>query len=68
MTPEANDASPPAVHLAAAEPVPDQGDGDEDPEVRREVEKLAPNNDRLRALIGSFRPPPGTFDDEEMPY
>ena len=32
------------------------------------VSKLAPSNDQLRALIGTFQPPPGTFDDEEMPY
>ncbi len=68
MTPEANDLSPTSIRpdLAETDQEPDQGG--EDQEARREIEKLAPSNDRLRALIGTFQPPPGTFDDEEMPY
>jgi len=35
---------------------------------RREAERITPSNEQLRAMIGKFSPPPGTFDDEEMPY
>ncbi len=36
---------------------------------RREAEKISPSNIELRALIGKFAPPAGTFGgDEEMPY
>ena len=68
MTPEANELSPPTNLPDTAGAEHPQGDDGEDQEARREIEKLAPSNDQLRSLIGSFQPPSGTFEDEEMPY
>jgi hypothetical protein len=68
MTPEANEMSPPEIHPDAGQTDLEPDHDGEDQDARREIEKLAPSNERLRALIGTFQPPPGTFDDEEMPY
>jgi hypothetical protein len=65
MTPESKESSLPLIHDDA--PLDDDVQDDEDQTERLEIEKLAPGNDKLRALIGSFQPPPGTFDSEEMP-
>ncbi len=66
MTPESKESSFPLIE----DDVPSDHDArdDEAQAERREIEKLAPSNDKLRSLIGSFQPRPGTFDDEEMPY
>lgn len=63
MKSELDEAGSPMIH---DDPVVD--DRDEDREERREIEERAPGNDKLRAFIGTFQPPPGTFDDEEMAY
>ena len=66
MIPEFKDSSLPLTPDQGA--ANENGENSEDAKTRREIEKRAPSNDQLRALIGSFQPPPGTFDDEEMPY
>jgi hypothetical protein len=35
---------------------------------RAEAMRITPSSEQLRAMIGKFPPPPGNFDDEEMPY
>jgi hypothetical protein len=44
------------------------GDDGDDPAARAEALRLAPSYARLKAGIGKYSPPPGDFDNEEMPY
>ena len=41
---------------------------DDDPAARAEAHRLTPSSVRLEAGIGKYPPPPGNFDEEEMPY
>ena len=40
----------------------------EDAALRAEAMRITPSYARLKAGIGKYPPPPGDFDNEEMPY
>jgi hypothetical protein len=39
-----------------------------DVKCHRLAEEIAPSNERLLAMVGKYTAPPGTYDNEEMPY